>query len=139
MQTNDQNNTNANNGNEAGKPIDNVSPLTTAIHQAAELAPGVQQKIDQAATEIGAAAAEVLKTIEKPTLKERLGRISGAAGKVVKYGTIAAVAGGLGYVAYRALKGTPAAAVAEAVADAGADAATAVADAAADAVAAALR
>lgn len=138
MQTNDQNNTNANN-NEAGKPIDNVTPLTAAIQESAKLSPEVQQKIDDIASSMGAVAAEALEIVNKPTLAQRLGRIGSAAGKVAKYGAIAAVAGGLGYVAYRALKGTPAAAVAEAVADAGADAAGAVADAAADAVAAALR
>jgi len=137
MQNNDQNNPNAN--NEAGKPIDNVAPLAKAIHESAQLSPEVQQGIDNIARSCGQAAAEALNIATKPTLSDRVKRVGGSVGKVVKYGAIAAVAGGLGYIAYRALKSTPAAQVAAAAADAGAEAATAVADAAADAVQAAFR
>jgi hypothetical protein len=71
----------------------------------------------------------------KPTLAQRAKRAGKVALKVGIYGAGAAALGGIAWVGYKALKGTPA----EAIADAVGDAATAVADAATDAVAAALR
>lgn len=130
---------NTNTNVEAGK--DNILPISIDTEALSQVAPGVQDQIDKTAREIGAIAGEALNIVNTPvpSRMERVKRIGRAAGNVAMYGAGAVVLGGLGYIAFRALKGTPVEAVAAAVADAGADAATAVADAATDAVAAAFR
>lgn len=127
-------NTNTNGNNDSILPPLNLEAINS-------LAPGVTQKIDDIARTVGESAAEALNiaTTPIPTRMERIKRLGRAAGNIAMYGAGAVVLGGLGYVAFRALKGTPAEAAAAAVADAAADAATAVADAATDAVAAAFR
>lgn len=95
----------------------------------------LSEQIGKLADDVTAKVIDASEIFKKPTLAERAKRLGGGALKVGLYTTGAVALGGLAWVGYRALKGTPA----EAIADAVGDAATAVADAATDAVAAALR
>jgi hypothetical protein len=108
---------------ENNKPVIDVTPIDAQVK--------LSDQIKQASEEIAAKVIDESNLFAKPTLAQRAKRIGGVALKVGLYSAGAAALGGIAWVGYKALKGTPA----EAVADAVGDAAAAVADA----VAAALR
>lgn len=110
---------------ENSKPVD----LTAAAIDAGKLGEQpvkLSDQIKQAAEEVAAKVIEESSLFEKPTLTQRAKRIGKVALKVGIYSAGAAALGGIAWVGYKALKGTPV----EALADAVGDAATAVADAA---------